>query len=226
MITAQQLFEKLTKGYKLVGQTGAITFTLKDLSIDVDTKDSVGNLIQAWLKEWMISENIDCEPNPNSQTFPDFYLNANDKKKGLLEIKTFDRQRGPGFDLANFDSYCNSLLTDAYRIDSDYLIISYKMNKSVITIDNIWLKKIWEISGPSGPYPIKVQAKKDVIYNLRPVTWYSQKSIFKPFNDKIDFLKAIDNTRYQYPQTRFSNAQWLKNVIKNYQHHTGTLLNI
>lgn len=226
MVTAIEIYDKLLNDYQLIGQTGAIKFTLKDLSIDITTKDSVGNLIQAWLKEWMYSEKIACTENPNSQTFPDFFLNPDDPKIGLLEIKTFDRQRGPGFDLANFDSYCNSLLTHAYRLDSDYLIIAYKMENAVITIDNVWLKKIWEISGPSGPYPIKVQAKKNVIYNLRPVTWYSEKAPFKPFGNKIDFLKAIDNTRYKYPQTRFSNAHWLDNVVKNYQHHTGTALDV
>jgi hypothetical protein len=42
----------------------------------------------------------------------------------ILQVKSFDWDRGPGFDLANFDSYCNSLLESSYRIDSDYLIFN------------------------------------------------------------------------------------------------------
>ncbi len=225
-ITGSLLFSKLVDDYKIIGEKGIINFSLKDLIISIETKDTVGNLLQEWLKAWMVREKVEFEENLNSQTFPDFYLNKDDHKSGLLEVKSFDFDRGPGFDLANFDSYCNSLLSNAYRIDSDYLIFAYQMEGSVITIKNVWIKKIWELACPSGPYPIKVQEKKSVIYNLRPSTWYSERTKFKPFSSKEEFLSALNETRYQYPQTRHSNGHWMKNVIKNYQEHTGILLAI
>ena len=156
-ITGSLLFSKLVDDYKIIGEKGIINFSLKDLIISIETKDTVGNLLQEWLKAWMVREKVEFEENLNSQTFPDFYLNKDDHKSGLLEVKSFDFDRGPGFDLANFDSYCNSLLSNAYRIDSDYLIFAYQMEGSVITIKNVWIKKIWELACPSGPYPIKVQ---------------------------------------------------------------------
>lgn len=177
-ITAQQLYKKLVEDYKIIGEKGVINFSLKNLTISVETKDTVGNLLQEWLKAWMRKEKVDFEETTNTQTFPDFNLDKENRKKGLLEVKTFDWNRGPGFDLANFDSYCNSLLENAYRIDSDYLIFAYQMEGTQITIKNVWLKKIWELSCPSGTYPIKVQEKKQVIYNLRPGTWYSERSKF------------------------------------------------
>lgn len=223
-VTAQQLISKLVKDYQLIGQSGFIQFTLKDITVKIETKDTVGNLIQEWLKTWMLKEKIDFEENTNTQTFPDIFLDAKDKTKGLLEIKTFDFDRGPGFDLANFDSYCNSLLEDSYRLDSDYLILAYQMNGSNITIKDVWLKKIWEISGGSGTYPIKVQEKKKVIYNIRPIIWYSDRAEFKPFSSKEEFLKALNETRYQYPKTHHDNAHWLKKVVKNYKDKTGSAL--
>jgi hypothetical protein len=225
-LTAQRLFEKLRDEYEIIGQAGLINFTLKDISISIETKDSVGNLLQQWLKAWMQKFDVDFEENTNTQKFPDFYLDKENKQKDLLEIKTFDFDRGPGFDLANFDSYCNSLLTDAYRLDSDYLVFAYKMKGSELSIENIWLKKIWELSGSSGTYPIKVQEKKNVIYNLRPVTWYSDRSKFKPFENKEQFLAALNETRYQYPQTRPDNAHWMRKVLKNYSEYTGEKLEI
>lgn len=225
-LSAQELYVKLVDEYKIIGEKGVINFSLKDLTISIETKDTVGNLLQEWLKAWMINEKIEFEENINSQIFPDFYLDKHNKKLGLLEVKSFDWDRGPGFDLANFDSYCNSLLINAYRIDSDYLIFAYQMDGSIITIKNVWIKKIWELACPSGTYPIKVQEKKSVIYNLRPSTWYSERTKFKPFSSKEDFLSAINETRYQYPQTRHTNGHWLKTVVKNYQEHTGTLLEI
>ena len=225
-VSAEQLFKKLVNDYKLVGQTGRITFTLKDITVKIETKDTVGNLIQEWLKEWMKSEKIDFEENPQSQTFPDIFLDTSDHKKGLLEIKTFDFDRGPGFDLANFDSYSNSLLTNAYRIDSDYLILAYQMTGSEIIIKNVWLKKIWELSGGSSTYPLKVQEKKKVIYNIRPIIWFSERSKFGAFKSKEEFLNALNETRYQYSKTHHDNSHWLKSVIKNYKAHTGSSLEI
>lgn len=225
-LSADQLYNKLVDEYKIVGETGSIKFTVKNLSILIKTKDTVGNLLQEWLKAWFQETNIDFEENTNSQTFPDFLLDKDDHKKGLLEVKSFDFDRGPGFDLANFDSYCNSLLENAYRIDSDYLIIAYQMKDGVISIKNVWLKKIWELACPSGTYPLKVQEKKGVIYNIRPSIWYSERARFTPFATKEEFLKALNETRYQYPQTRHTNGHWLRNVLKNYETHTGVSLTV
>ena len=225
-LTGQELYDKLVNEYKIIGEKGVINFSLKDLTISIETKDTVGNLLQEWLKAWMKKENIEFEENSNSQIFPDFYLDIKDRKKNLLEVKSFDWDRGPGFDLANFDSYCNSLLENAYRVDSDYLIFAYQMQGSEITIKNVWLRKIWQLACPSGTYPIKVQEKKSVIYNLRPGTWYSERTKFKTFESKEDFLSAINETRYQYPQTRHTNGHWLKNVIKSYKLHTGITLRV
>lgn len=225
-VTGHELYNKLVNDYKIIGEKGAINFSLKDLTIFIKTKDTVGNLLQEWLKAWMISQSIEFEENINTQTFPDFHLDIRNKKTGLLEVKSFDWDRGPGFDLANFDSYSNSLLVDSYRIDSDYLILSYQMVGSEITIKNVWLKKIWELACPSGTYPLKVQEKKNVIYNIRPSVWYSERARFKPFSTKEEFLSALNETRYQYPQTRHSNAHWLKNVLKNYKEHTGIELSV
>lgn len=220
-VTGEQLYKKLVEEHKIIGEKAVINFSLKNLTISVETKDTVGNLLQEWLKAWMRKENIDFEENTNSQSFPDFYLDIENKRRGLLEVKSFDWDRGPGFDLANFDSYCNSLLENSYRIDSDYLIFAYQMEGSEITIKNVWLKKIWQLSCPSGTYPIKVQEKKQVIYNLRPGTWYSERTTYKPFISKEEFLSALNETRYLYPQTRHGNGHWLKNVLKNYEAHTG-----
>lgn len=225
-LSASEIHEKLVNEYKIIGEKGVINFSLKDLTISIETKDSVGNLLQEWLKAWFKLESIDFEENPNSQVFPDFYLDSENKKTGLLEVKSFDIDRGPGFDLANFDSYCKSLETSAYRLDSDYLILAYQMKGSEITIKDTWMKKIWQLACPSGTYPLKVQEKKNVIYNIRPGIWYSNKSKFKPFNSLEEFLSALNETRYRYPQTRHTNAHWLQNVLKNYYEHNGIILQV
>lgn len=193
-LSAQALYHKLVDEYEIIGEKGFIHFSLKNLVVRIETKDTVGNLLQEWLKAWMLAEGVEFEENKNSQVFPDFFLDPDHKKVGLLEVKCFDFSRGPGFDLANFDSYCNSLLNSAYRLDSDYLIFAYQMNGGELSIKNLWIKKIWELACPSSTYPLKVQEKKSVIYNIRPSIWYSKKSKFAPFASKEEFLSALNET--------------------------------
>lgn len=225
--TASQLFTLLKNEQDIMSYQGSIHFELMDINIRIKSKDSVGNLLQEWLKAWMKKNTIDFIESVNTQTFPDFLLNVDDHTQGLLEIKSFDYKRGPGFDLANFDSYCKSLTNRAYRLDSDYLIFGYLMDESGrIKIKDIWLKKIWELACPSGTYPIKVQEKRNVIYNIRPSVWYSKRSKYKPFESKEEFLRALNNTRYQYHQTRPVNSHWLDQVLKNYKSYTGISLEV
>ncbi len=41
-----------------------------------------------------------------------------------------------------------------------------------------------------------------------------------------EFLSALNETRYQYPQTRHANGHWLQNVLRNYEEHTGIKLQV
>jgi hypothetical protein len=83
-LKGQELYNKLVNEYQIIGAKGSINFSLKDLCISIETKDTVGNLLQEWLKAWMKQKKIDFEENPNSQVFPDFYLDKDNKKNGLL----------------------------------------------------------------------------------------------------------------------------------------------
>lgn len=225
-LSASEIFRSLYTQTKLIGKSGYISFNLNDLEVRIQAKDSIGNLLQEWFEAWLSSKEVWFEKAANSQQFPDFFLSPQNPKQGLLEVKTFDWTRGPGFDLANFDAYCNSLLTDAYRLDCDYLIFAYTMDNGQIKIQDMWLKKIWEMACPSSTYPLKVQEKKNIIYNIRPSIWYSERAKFKPFRSKEEFLNALNETRYQYPQTRHGNAHWLNKVLKNYELHTGVRLTV
>lgn len=220
---SNDVFNKL-KADNIIGASGFIEFSLGKHKVKIDSRDSVGNLIQVWFENWLLHHFPKATKNNSSQKFPDFFLNPKNKTQDLLEVKSFDIDNGPGFDVANFDSYCNSLTTEAFRLDSNYLIFAYRMTGSNIEIVDVWLKKVWEITGGSGTYPLKVQEKKGVIYNIRPVIWYSNRATFKPFKSRLDFVNAINATRYQYPQTHFTNAHWLNKVVTNYLLFTKSAL--
>ncbi|MCC0175712.1 NgoBV family restriction endonuclease [Waterburya agarophytonicola K14] len=83
---------------------------------------------------------------------------------------------------------------------------------------------MWEITGSSDKYPIKCQIKKDVVYNIRPISWYSSKAKFKPFINRLDFVEALYQTLMKYSKTQVSNENWLEQVEQNYLSYTGQRL--
>ena len=219
-ISAQELYCRLLKN-NVQDSTGCIQFSMNALSVIINTSDIVGNCIQSWLKKWMISNDIYCSELKNTQTFPDFYLST-DITKSLLEIKAFNYNATPAFDIANFEAYCASLRTKAYRLHTDYLIFGYTMNEGIVRINKIWLKKIWEISGASARYALNTQIKRNVIYNIRPVSNFK---FDRPpvFNSKEEFLNAVYLTLKQYRGDDIADS-WRVDVIKNYYLHMKQIL--
>src|SRR3989344_3373130 len=171
----------------------------------------------------MESKEIKFHKNANSQNWPDFYLDpGEDNIKGVVEIKTFESVKNPNFDIANFDAYFRSLRNNAYRLDADYLIFAYELNNiGDFKIKDIWLKKVWEISCPSKSYPIKVQAKQKIIYNIRPANWKSKKTKYRIFDSRKQYVEAIYKTLQSYSTRKSESQNWLKEVAADYKKHSG-----
>ena len=214
------------KDDNIIGSIGKITFKLANTSVDISTTDTVGQSLQSWLKQYMIDKNITFVEMDNTQEFPDFILDPFDRENNLLEVKAFNYDAGPGFDIANFESYCDSVRIKPYRLNADYLIFGYSMNDTEIKIKNIWLKKIWEISSSSGPHPLKVQDKRGIIYNIRPCKWYGSNNKFSPFISKEQFIKAIYNTLKEYQHSRINADLWLNDLKINYKNYYNENLHI
>jgi hypothetical protein len=222
-VTANEIYDLLLNEFKIKEQIGSVEIILGGISAKYNGKDAIGDLLQEWLGEWLRQKDFYFRQPTNSQEFPDFLLTES-SNSGFLELKTFNADASPAFDIANFDSYCTSLLTIPERIEADYLIFSYNMIDAELSIDNIWLKKVWEMTSPSGQDPIKLQVKRNQIYNLRPCTWYSKRLQYQPFENKIDFLNAISATLDSYPQCDKYKDNWLKHVKSKYQKNTGIKL--
>lgn len=223
-VTAEELFDKLVNEYEIIGQAGVIRFTLKDLTIHVETRDTVGNLLQEWLRTWMVDQGIEFGNVPNTQDFPDFLLDSDNPTTHLLEVKSFDYDKSANFDVANFMAYRRSVLAFPYRLDSKYLIFGYRMTGNRIEIVNVWLKSIWEITGPSESWPLKCQVKQGEVVNIRPVKWYNaDRTTYKPFNNAAEFLSAFDRTQRQWTRTErdVATSTWLGTVTRGYRTATG-----
>lgn len=221
-MSAKELFDKLhTAG--IIGANGATYFELHGLKTQVCDSSVVGNIIQEWLKLFMTNSNIDFRIKKNTQEFPDFLMHSDRDDIDLLEVKCF--KQSPNFDVANFSAYCRSLLTSPYRLDSDYLIIEYKENKDgTILIKRAWLKKVWEICTNSERSQIKAQFKQGHPYNIRPATFYSKTSKFKPFETRQSFVLALKSVIDVSPNLNHIQKDWYKKVTSLYKTQTGNEL--
>ncbi len=77
---------------------------------------------------------------------PDFFLNIEDKTKNLLEVKAFNRNATPAFDIADFRMYAEEIIDKPYMLHSDYLIFGYHMNENgVVTVKDLWLMDVLKI---------------------------------------------------------------------------------
>ncbi|MCM3634263.1 NgoBV family restriction endonuclease [Paenibacillus camelliae] len=219
-LTAQQIYEKLIKD-NIYEHKGSITMSLAGIDVIIKSTDTVGNNIQEWLNDWLYVNNVYHRTPDNSQNFPDFYLSES-QNSNLLEVKSFYAPRRPAFDVANFDSYWKSLVTDPYRLDVDYLIFAYDLVDGQLSIRKVYLKKVWEITGKSTDYALNCQRKNGQIYNIRPVSFNSTRSnIIPPFNSKERFIAAIYRELLSHLNQAAVVKKWLSDVIEGYYNYSN-----
>lgn len=227
-LTAQQIYDKLVNDDKVLALQGQIKFYFGDVNIIVKQKDVVGNIIQEWLQGWLDKHGIEYALSENTQMPPDFFLNADDKTKDLLEVKAFNRRATPAFDIADFRMYEEEIVDKPYMLDVDYLIFGYDMSADgIVTVKDLWLKKVWQITRCMEDWAINLQIKQNVVHKIRPGIWYSAKGVkFPTFDSLEDFLSAIEQTVWQNPKTRESSGTWKRHFLENYQAYYGVRLSI
>lgn len=227
-VNALKVFEKLLDEDKLLEIEGQIKFFLGDVDIIVKQKDVVGNIIQEWLQGWMDKRGIEYALNDNTQMPPDFFLNPKDKTTDLLEVKAFNRSASPGFDIADFRMYEEEIIEKPYMLNVDYLIFGYDMSDDgIVTIKDLWLKKVWEITRRMEGWSINLQVKQGVVHKIRPGVWYSERPGNIPmFKSMEHFVAAIEEAVYQNPKTHESAATWKKKFIDSYKKFYGVKLDI
>ena len=228
-LSAQEIYDRLLNDDHILELKGQIRFFLGDVNIIVRQKDVVGNIMQEWLQGWLEAKGIEFAPSENTQMPPDFFLNPDDRTKGLLEVKAFNRNGSPGFDIADFRMYAAEIQEKPYMLDVDYLIFGYDMSADgIVTIKDVWLKKVWQITRRMENFPINLQIKEGVIHKIRPGVWYSKRATdYAIFDCLEDFISAIEETTFKEPKLRTSVASTRLTVFqKKYKDWYGKELNV
>lgn len=225
-LTAEQIYEKLIKEEKILEVNGQIRFFLGSVDIIVKQRDVVGNIMQEWLEGWLKKNNIEYAPNPNTQMPPDVYLDPSDKTSNLLEVKAFNYDATPGFDIADFNAYQQEIVDKPYMLHVKYLIFGYVMTEDgFVIIKKLWLKDVWNMCRPMAKWSLNLQVKEGVVHKIRPAKWYSHaKASFLPFETLEDFISALLEVVYQNPKTHNIAGTWLPNFLASYKKFYGKKL--
>lgn len=222
-LTAREVFDKLINDEKILAQEGTIKFFLGSVDIIVKQRDVVGNIMQEWLEGWLKKNGIEYAVSENSQMPPDFFLDRENHTKDLLEIKAFNSEASPAFDIADFRMYAEEIKDKPYMLDVDYLIFSYHMSADgIVTIKDVWLKKVWEITRRMEKFPLNLQVKNNVIHKIRPGVWYSTRvKDYSIFESMEDFVSALEETTFKDSRTKGMAPTWLSDFSRNYRDWYG-----
>lgn len=226
MRIATRIYRELLDVDKILELHGQIKFFLGDVSIIVRQKDVVGSIIQEWLQGWFDSRSIKYLPSQNTQMPPDFFLNLEDRTQDLLEVKVFNIESNPGFDIADFHMFIEEIVEKPYMLYADYLIFGYDMREDgFVRIKKLWLKKVWEITRRMENWTLNLQIKRGMIHKIRPGVWYSNRNRTIPMFQSLEhFISAIVAVIAHEGNT---DAQdWQRQFIKSYELFYGTRFQI
>lgn len=228
ILTSRGVYETLLNQDRILELQGQIRFYLGNVNIIVKQKDVIGNIIQEWMQGWFDERSIYYAVSDNTQMPPDFFLSPGDRTSNLLEVKAFNREASPAFDIADFRMYEEEIIEKPYMLDVDYLIFGYEMSDDgIVTIKNLWLKKVWEITRRMKDWPLNLQIKSNVVHKIRPGVWYSETQRgFTMFNSLEDFISAVEQTVWQNPKTREESGTWKRRFLSSYERFYGVRLNI
>jgi hypothetical protein len=221
MTNSERLYQLLLES-SFVGAKGEASFTLQNLTTPIQDKSVFGNLIQEWLKVFMQQNQTPYRLVANTQAFPDFLMHATSDEEDLLEVKCFTKS--PNFDVANFQAYARSLLENPYRLNAHYLLIEYTALDEGLVIENLWLKKVWEITGGSERAAVKIQWKQGNPVNIRPSVWYSTSTQYPSFTSRKEFVQALKAVIDTTPACSNIQRDWFKKVSQKYEEQTGCVL--
>lgn len=200
---------------RLENQQGTITINFANRSHVYTGNDVIGNCLQEWLPEWFRFIGANIQQTEQTQAFPDFTAYFNDLKYDV-EIKAWHISRAPAFDIANFYSFLETTYDSPSKLDAYYIILGYEPAQDGFSqgfiVRRIFLKKIWEITGPSDKHKIKLQVKRNQPYALRPSSFHTAPE--NAFRNRDEFIQAVYEAYKLYPNEAFTFTadEWLERV--------------
>lgn len=215
---------------QLIGKQIKMTVTLNNVELlTLVNKDVIGGILQDMVLKISENHKIKIKPNEQSQTFPDFFIETKNGEE-KVELKSFDFEKSPNFDIANFDSYCKKVYEDPSILSANYIILGYKLDEvnKCFTIEQVFSKKIHELCSKQSvedseaqiKLPLKCQIKKNVIHNIRPINFKNEANVKNKISDVKEFIEILGECQEIYSACGaktyqdFNKDKWVKDLIK------------
>lgn len=184
-----EALDTLCKGF--IGEKIVLTATFKGRSLPIMNPNLVGDLLEDIFYPFYKEVCPDFEEGPKQES-PDFFGH---EREFQFEQKAF--YGSPGFDISNFTSLIHQISKPGGLIKkifkTKYLVYEYGIEESAFVIKNFWMLNIWNLPTYHNLYPISMQVKKSVWYNIRPGTkagWMDSSKTPHVFLDSL--LQCID----------------------------------
>ncbi|AQP54633.1 restriction endonuclease [Vagococcus penaei] len=217
MKNLDELYELALKDIK--GQIGTITITIGGTPKISSTNDIIGNCVQEWIPQWLEDNGLDLTVNKQTQVFPDFIAKI-DGKEYNMEVKCFNLNNGPGFDLANFGGFYDSIYKDPTKLNAKYLVFAYRPTTHGFRIEEVYMKNLWELTKRTPKYPVSLQVKREQPYAIRPSNFHTRPN--EMFSTRREFLEAIKEVREMFPfDGSVDPDMWFSEIERNFQKLTG-----
>lgn len=210
----EELFLKTKE--ELEGKHGSISINFANKNHVYYGNDIIGNCLQEWLPNWFSFLGVDIKSGEHTQKFPDFIAKFQNIQYDI-EVKAWNINNAPAFDIANFDSFLTSTFESPGKLEARYFILGYSPVNDGFSqgfiVKKVYLKHLWEITNSSRIYPIGLQVKNKRPYAIRPCNFYKFEE--RHFNDKNSFIEAIAKTfeLFKNPNLGFTIKEWKDKVL-------------
>lgn len=174
-----------------VGKKIHLTASFNGHSLAIMNPNLVGDLLEDIFYPFYKEACPDFEEGPKQES-PDYFGHG---KEFQFEQKAF--YESPGFDISNFTSLVHQMSKPGGLIKkifkTKYLVYEYSLEDDAFVIKHFWMLNIWNLPTYGNTYPISMQVKKKMWYNIRPGTkasWTHASKTPHMFLDNL--LQCID----------------------------------
>ena len=178
---------------QLVGKDFVLSVSFDSKVLPLEDCEGLNNAVGSILEQiiFPVLKNVlpQFERGPKQKS-PDYY----NRKIYEYELKCFEKSAG--FDISAYNAYIEQLALKngvcRKIFNTKYLVFKYNLSGCKIRIQKFWMLNIWNLVSYTGKYPISIQNKRGIWYNIRPSSengWVDKKRDAKKFIENI--VKSI-----------------------------------
>jgi hypothetical protein len=188
-----------------IGKKIHLSVSFNGRSFPIMNPNLVGDLLEDTFYPSYKDVCPDFEEGPK-QDSPDFFGHGQEFR---FEQKAF--YGSPSFDISQFTSLVHQMSKPGGLIKklfkTKYLVYEYGVDEDAFVIKNFWMLNIWNLPAYDNTYPISMQVKKKMWYNIRPgrkVSWVDSSKTPLMFLDHL--LQCIDKCPHLEHKDSFKSS--------------------